>query len=248
MIVRLVDRLALVATIAVFCAALFVLAREFGGVNPRELLARLAAIAPQRIVAAMGLTAASYLLLTGCDYLALRYARHRLSFGDVVFASFTAFALSNNVGFQTLSGGSVRYRLYSRLGVHAAAIGEVVVFCSFAYALGVVTVGGLLALFNSVEFASVLHLSRPLVVAAGAILLAVSLGYLAVAALWRQPIAIGGYRLRPPSLPLALAQVVLASADAMLSAAVMYVLLPADLNFSYGYFLGIYTSRRRPRS
>ena len=146
MMARLIDRLAFVVTAAIFCAAIFVLIREFGGVSLHEVLARLAAMPVQRIAAAAGLTAVSYLLLTGYDYLALRYARHRLPFRDVVFASFTAFALSNNVGFHILSGGSVRYRVYSRLGLNAVAVGEVVAFCSFAYALGVVTVGGLLAL------------------------------------------------------------------------------------------------------
>ena len=241
MIARLADRLAFVATIIVFGAAIFVLMREFGDVSPQEVLARLSAMPARRIAAALGLTAASYLLLTGYDYLALRYARHRLPFCDVMFASFTAFALSNNVGFQILSGGSVRYRIYSRLGLQAAAIGEVVAFCSFAYALGVITIGGVLALYNVGEFAGVLHLPRPLVVVAGMGLLALSFGYVAIAALWRQPIAIRGYRLRPPSLWLAVAQLVLASADALLAASVMYVLLPPDLELSYGYFLGIYT-------
>ncbi len=232
MIARLADRLAFVATIIVFGAAIFVLMREFGDVSPQEVLARLSAMPARRIAAALGLTAASYLLLTGYDYLALRYARHRLPFCDVMFASFTAFALSNNVGFQILSGGSVRYRIYSRLGLQAVAIGEVVAFCSFAYALGVITIGGVLALYNVGEFAGVLHLPRPLVVVAGMGLLALSFGYVAIAALWRQPIAIRGYRLRPPSLSLAVAQLMLASADALLAATVMYVLLPPDLELS----------------
>ena len=241
MIARLIDRLAFVVTAAIFCAAIFVLIREFGGVSLHEVLARLAAMPMQRIAAAAGLTAVSYLLLTGYDYLALSYARHRLPFRDVVFASFTAFTLSNNVGFHILSGGSVRYRVYSRLGLNAVAVGEVVAFCSFAYALGVVTVGGLLALFDADGFASILHLPRLLVMAAGMALLTVSLGYLAIAALWRQPIAVGSYRLRPPSLPLAVAQVVLASVDAVLAAMVMYVLLPSDLGLDFRYFLGVYT-------
>ena len=241
MMARLIDRLAFVVTAAIFCAAIFVLIREFGGVSLHEVLARLAAMPVQRIAAAAGLTAVSYLLLTGYDYLALRYARHRLPFRDVVFASFTAFALSNNVGFHILSGGSVRYRVYSRLGLNAVAIGEVVAFCSFAYALGVMTVGGLLALYNAGGFASMLHLPRALVIAAGMVLLAVGLGYLAIAALWRRPITLWRYRLRPPSLPLAVAQVALASVDAVLAAAVMYVLLPPDLGLDFRHFLGVYT-------
>lgn len=238
---RLIDRLALAATVAIFCAAIIVLVREFSGVSLDAVLASLAAMPPHRIVAAVGLTAASYLLLSGYDYLALRYARHRLAFRDVVFASFTAFALSNNIGFHVLSGGSLRYRVYSRFGLNAVAIGEVIAFLSFAYALGIVTVGGLLALFDADEFVAILHLPRPLVLVVGLALVAISFGYLAIAALWRRPITLGRYRLRPPSFWLAVAQVVLASADAVLAATVMYVLLPADLDLGYRYFLGVYT-------
>jgi uncharacterized membrane protein YbhN (UPF0104 family) len=241
MMARLADRLALVVTGAIFCAAIIVLVREFDGVSLHAVLDRLAAMSPQQIAAAAVLTVASYLLLTGYDILALRYAGHRLPLRDVMFASFTAFALSNNVGFQILSGGSIRYRLYSRLGLNAIAIGEVVAFCTLAYALGIVTVGGVLLLSNPGEFAALLHLPRPLVVALGALLLGVCLGYLAIAALWRRPIALGRYQLRPPSLSLAVAQVALASVDAVLAATVMYVLLPSGMDFSYWYFLGLYT-------
>lgn len=241
MIARLADRLALVAMSAVFCAAIVVLVREFRGVSLHAVLDRLVAMPPQRIAAAAALTAASYLLLTGYDMLALRYVGRRLKLRDVVFASFTAFTLANNVGFHILSGGSIRYRLYSRLGLNAVAIGELLAFCSFAYALGVVTVGGALTLSDPDSFATLLHVPRLLVMASGAVLLAIILGYLAIAALWREPIILGRYHLRPPSLPLALAQVVLASADAVLAATVMYVLLPTDLDLGYRYFLGVYT-------
>ena len=93
---RLVGRLALVTTIVIFCAAIIVLFREFASVSPHDVLARLAALPKRQIFAAIGLTALSYLLLTGYDFLALRYVRRRLRFRDVLFASFTAFAFSNN--------------------------------------------------------------------------------------------------------------------------------------------------------
>src|SRR5271154_6539733 len=103
---RLLDRLAVIATIIIFCAAVVVLIREFAGVSPGEVLARLAALPRRQVYAAVGLTAASYLLLTGYDFLALSYVGRRLAWRDVLFVSFTAFAFSNGIGFQLLSGGS----------------------------------------------------------------------------------------------------------------------------------------------
>ncbi len=237
---RLVDRLVFVATIVIFCAAIVVLVRQFAGVSPRDVLARLAGLPNHQILAAVALTAASYLLLTGYDFLALRYVRRRLRVRDLLFASFTAFAFSNSIGFQLLSGGSMRYRIYSGFGFNAVEIGEVVAFCTFTYALGVITVGGLVALLDPAEVASLLHLPRSVMSALGLALLAFNVAYLAVAAVWRRPVAFGRYRLRPPSFALALAQVVLASIDAVLAGTVMYALLPIDLGITFQSFLGVY--------
>jgi uncharacterized membrane protein YbhN (UPF0104 family) len=237
---RLVDRCATVATIAVFCAAIVILFREFASVSPREVLTRLAALPKRQIFAAVGLTTTSYLLLTGYDFLALHYVRRRLRFRDVLFASFISFAFSNSVGLQFLSGGSMRYRIYSGFGLSIVEIGEIVAFCTFTYALGVVTVGGLVALIDPGEAASLLHLPQSLIPAFGLALLAFGLAYPAVAAVWRKPIALGPYQLRPPSLTLAFSQVVLASVDAILAGTVMYVLLPTDLGITFQSFLDVY--------
>jgi uncharacterized membrane protein YbhN (UPF0104 family) len=234
---KLLDRVAVIATVVIFCAALVVLHREFSSVGPGEVVLRLAQLPASEIY---GLTATSYLLLTGYDFLALRYVARRLRPRDVLFVSFTAFAFSNGIGLQLLSGGSTRYRLYSGFGLAPVEIGEIVAFCTFTYALGVITVGGLVAAFNSAGVAAVTRLPEPLVLAAGVGLLALSIGYLIVAAVWHKPIALGRYRLRPPSLGLAIAQVVLASVDAVLAGSVMYALMPAVFGFTFVSFLNVY--------
>jgi uncharacterized membrane protein YbhN (UPF0104 family) len=71
-------------------------------------------------------------------------------------------------------------------------------------------------------------------------LLGVTLAYFALCALWRKPVAFAGYHLRPPSLPLAIAQVALASIDGLVAGMVIYVLLPDDLGLSYPAFLSVY--------
>jgi uncharacterized membrane protein YbhN (UPF0104 family) len=237
---RLVDRLVILATIVIFCIALAVLYREFAGVSACDVMARLAALPPSRLAVAAGLTAVNYLLLTGYDFLALLYVGRALRLRDVLYISFTSFAFSNSVGFQLLSGGSMRYRIYGRLGLKAVEIGEIVAFCTFTYALGVITVGGAVATFNPASLASLLPLPQWLISAFGLVLLAVSAAYAAGAAIWRKPIAFGSFRLRPPSPALALAQIALASVDAALAGAVLYSLLPAESGTAFWSFLGVY--------
>jgi uncharacterized membrane protein YbhN (UPF0104 family) len=237
---RWLDRLALLAVIVVFCAAIIVLVREFADVSLREVAARLAALPPRQLLAAAALTALSYLLLTGYDFLALRYVRRRLRARDVLFASFTSFAFANNVGVQILSGGSTRYRIYRNLGLGSIEIGAIVFFCTVAYALGVVTVGGLLSLIEAGAVAALLHLPRAVVLMGGCALLGASVAYLLFCALWRRPVAVAGAHLRLPSLKLAIAQVVLASVDAVVVSTVFYALLPEGLAVSYLSFLTVY--------
>lgn len=237
---RLLDRFALFTMVVVFGCAIAVLVHEFSNVSAREFMARLAALPRWQIIVAGGLTAVSYLLLTGYDFLALRYVRRRLCLRDLLFASFTAFALSNNIGVQFISGGSTRYFIYRSYGFSTVEIGAIIVFCTIAYALGVITVGAFLMLLYPLDVANLLHLPRTLVVTGGFALLGVSLSYLALCALWRKPVVFAAYHLLPPSLPLAVAQVVLASIDAVVASTVIYVLLPDDLGLSYQSFLPVY--------
>jgi uncharacterized membrane protein YbhN (UPF0104 family) len=230
----------ILATIVIFCIALAVLYREFVGVSARDVMARLAALPASQLAVAAGLTAVNYLLLTGYDFLALLYVGRALRLRDVLYISFTSFAFSNSVGFQLLSGGSMRYRIYGRLGLKAVEIGEIVAFCTFTYALGVITVGGAVAAFNPASLASLLPLPQWLISVFGLVLLAVTAAYAAGAAIWRKPIVFGSFRLRPPSPALALAQIALASVDAALAGAVLYALLPAESGMAFWSFLGVY--------
>jgi phosphatidylglycerol lysyltransferase len=237
---RIFDHLALFLMAAFFCAAVFLLVQQFSSVSVSDVATHLATLPMRQVLAAAGLTGLSYLVLAGYDFFALRYARRRLPLRDILFASFTAYALSNNVGVQLLSGGSMRYRIYSRFGLNAIEVGAVVVFCATAYTLGVITVGGVLALSDPGAVANMLHVAQTPVVIGGWILVGISLFYLALCALWRHPVAVAGLNLRPPSFPLALAQIAVASTDAVIAGTVVYVLMPASLGIDYQSFLSIY--------
>ncbi len=237
---KIVNRVTLGASLAVFLAAVYVLHRSLERVALADVLARLEALPPLRVAAALALTAASYFVLVGYDYLALHYVQRSLRFRWVAFTSFIAFAISHNVGLALVSGGSVRYRLYSGLGLGVVEIAEVVVFCAVTYSLGIMTVGGITLAAAPTDLAAVLGIPPHVVRGSGAALLGVGLVYLAAAALWRRPLRLGRLVLRMPSLGSGLLQVALASVDLALAGAVVYVLMPPDAAVTYRTFLGIY--------
>jgi uncharacterized membrane protein YbhN (UPF0104 family) len=234
------NRLTLAIALTMFGAALFVLYRELANIRLAEVVDGVVAMPKMRLFGAVALTAVSYLLLTGYDFLALNYARRLLRFPQVLFASFVAFALTNSLGFALVSGGSVRYRIYSGYGLTPVEIGEVVAFCTLSYVLGVTTVGGLMLVFKPVSLASILRLPPQLVLATGIMLLAVSVVYLVVVASRPKPISIGRYRLRLPNIQQGLTQIALASVDQAIAGAVLYVLLPSNAAIDFATFLGIY--------
>jgi uncharacterized membrane protein YbhN (UPF0104 family) len=87
--------------------------------------------------------------------------------------SFMAFSIGNNLGVAALSGGSVRYRLYSANGLPASEIGWIIAFCTLTFALGVMTLSGLSLLFEAGSAATVLHIQRSLGSGVGVAVLAI---------------------------------------------------------------------------
>ena len=56
--------------------------------------------------------------------------------------SFIAYTFSNTLGFALLTGSSVRYQLYSSLGLGTGEVARVILFCSITFFLGLLGWGG----------------------------------------------------------------------------------------------------------
>jgi uncharacterized membrane protein YbhN (UPF0104 family) len=146
--------------VTLFVIALRVLRAELGGTGIEDALAQLEALPAWRIAAALLLTASSFLALTGYDALSLRYVRRPLPYRRIALASFVNYSVSQALGFPLLTGGSVRFRLYSGWGLGAAQVASVMAFASLSVWLGVLLLGGLVLLVGAPrELAVMLHLS-----------------------------------------------------------------------------------------
>ncbi len=220
--------------LALLAVAGFALRRELDDFHLADLSRGLDAIPRGSLWAAAAFTALDYLLLSGYDLLALRYAERKLPVGRVVFASFIAYAFGNNVGLSLLSSGSVRVRLYSQFGLGAADIAKVVAFTAAQLWAGLLPLAGIALLAGAPG-----PLPRPVAIALGAAAIVATLAYLVLAALSREYV-VRGFAFRFPSLPLAIAQVVVSAADWALAAYVLYLLLPAGATIAFPAFLGLF--------
>jgi len=228
------------APLAVFLLAIVALHRLGGEFHLRDVLAEFGAIEPWRVGASIALAAGSYLALTGYESLALRYVGAAMPWRRYGLTAFIAYAVGHNLGAAALSGGAVRYRLYSPLGLGAAQIARLVAFSTLTFALGVAALAGTSLLVHAGEAATLLHASQRASTALGAALLVAVAAYLVGAARrWRPP-AWHGWQLTLPALPIALRQVLVGCIDLLLACATLFVLLPASADVSFVAFAGLY--------
>ena len=202
--------------------ALYHLTRE---VRYEDVRAALAATPPARLLLAVLFTAVSYLALTFYDHAALRYIERPLPYAQSALTAFCAYAVGNIAGFGPLSGGAIRYRAYSRLGLSPEEIARVIAFVTLAFGLGIAALGAL-ALLPIAPMASRLTGLAPLTLRLAALALLLGLIALFVVGRGGRALRIGGIAVRLPGGRVAARQFLVTCLDVAAAASVLYVLLP----------------------
>ena len=237
---QLPRRIVPLVIIAVFVAALWLLHLSLDDSRLHDVLAYIRTLTPVHLAAAILFTLASYLALTGYDVLALRFVRKPLPYGETALTSFISYAFTHSLGFGPLTGGSVRYRLYSLAGLSGLEITAVIVFCGLTFALGSMVIAGLVLAATPAKLAALEGIPSPDVRIAGLLLLLLVAAWIAWTGTGRRRVALGRWVVAPPSAQVTLQQILLSCIEHMLTAAALYQLLPADIGIGYPAFLGIY--------
>ena len=221
-------------------AAVMVTRRAFRHLNLGEVRHALDLLPLWMMVRSFGFAVAGYATLTLYDRLANYWVGSKISYPKIAFTSFCAYALSHNLGFSTLSGGAVRFRLYSNFGLTPLQIAKVVAFCSLSFGLGGISIGGAILLTEpgAVPF---LGDQVPLILLrlVGIVMLGVVAAYV-ISSRVAKTLRVFGRRVELPGFKIAVAQVLVAATDVMLGASVMYWLLPPSPLLDFWRFLAIY--------
>lgn len=225
--------------VLVFAGSLWVIARELRGFEYAEVWAYLSDLPASYVLVALGLTALTFVVLAGYDALALRYVNVDLSTRRIAFSAFIGYAVSQAIGNPILTGGSVRYRLYSLWGLAPREMAKAILFAGASFWLGFFTLGGVAFLVAPIGVADAFDVSIPGSVLGAACLLPVA-AYVGFVVLRDEPVHRWGWTLRVPPLWMLPVQVGLAMGDLLLASSVVFVLLPPEIGISLPYLVAVY--------
>lgn len=181
-----------------------------------------------------------YIALSTYDFLALKYIKRKLEAWKWILVGFIGYAVSNNAGHAIVSGGTVRYRFYTRWRFKGSEIVKMVTFSGFTYLIAcffLTVVGYMLTPENAFGSAQASHITTA-VVALGSLIGLV--GYFLLCAFYKKPLKIGKIELTMPSLKMATAQTLLGSFDIVLASFVLYFCLIPFISIPFDIFIGVF--------
>ena len=209
--------------------ALSVLAlnRILADINYDDLVVAIQDTSWLNIGLALLFTVLSFAALSIYDRQALALVAHKVPFSYVALTSFCAYAVGNIAGFGPLTGGTVRYRFYSPLGVSPEDVARIVGYVTAAFGFGLLFVTGLGLLMADAKLAALVGLPAIAVRVTAIVILAFVGAVFIAAAVGPPQVTVFGHRVAIPG-PGALAlQLAATMSDLIASALVLWVLLPA---------------------
>jgi hypothetical protein len=220
--------------------SIVILVHTLSHLNLAQLRAAIAATSNEQILSACGLAALSYLALTGYDGLALRQLRARVRYGTTALASFASYAVSFTLGFPLITAGTVRYWVYSQVGLTASKVASLTVIAGVTFWLGMALVIGVTLLARSETISAIDHFAPAINFLMGLSVIAALLVYLAWVSAGHRKTRLQGFRLELPGFGLTLGQIALGVIDLCSAAGVLYVLLPTPHHLDFLTFAAIY--------
>ena len=227
-------RIGFALSLVIIVTAAVVLYRMLRTIDVGELFQALKATDPRDVILAGLFVTAGYFTLTFYDLFALRtIGRKDVSYLTAALAGFTSYSIGHNIGASAVTGGAVRYRVYSAHGVSALEVAKICFVAGLTFWLGNATVLGL-GIFYAPEAASSIDQLPPWFNRIlGLVVIAALVAY--VAWVWMRPRVIGrsNWQVTLPGGPLTLLQIVIGIVDLACCAAAMYLLLPDEPHIGF---------------
>ncbi len=204
-----------------------------------DVVTAMRSIAPHRLAWAFFFTAVTYIALASYDMLAQIYGGKVLPYGRTAGIATLSFAFANALGFNAITGGLMRIRLYGREGLSALDAARISAFNLITFWVGLGVAGGLALSLGHLRWPPRAPLWLPSPQIAGLVLSSLVIAYLLACRIWPGRELLSKGRILMPPFRLGLGQAFAGTAEWLASAAVLWVLLPTD-QVGFGGVLGVF--------
>src|SRR5262245_22851851 len=197
------NRIGFLLSAVIIVIAATVLVRILRDIEVAEVIEALRETEARDVALAAVFVAFGYFTLTFYDLFALRtIGRSDIPYRVAALGGFTSYSVGHNVGATVLTGGAVRYRIYSAWGLDAIAVAKVCFIAGLTFWLGNATVLGLGIAYAPQAASNIDQLPAWANRVAAIVTLVVLTSY--VAWVWNKPRVIGraGWQVALPGGPL----------------------------------------------
>src|ERR1700690_735898 len=224
-------RLGIDLSLLIIPLAITTLVRTLRGVDAGVILVALTHIPVQHILLARLCVVAPFCTLTFYDFFALRtIGKKHVPYRIAALSSFTSYSIGHNIGATVFTGGAIRFRIYSDYGLSAVDVAKVCFLSGLTFWLGNTFVLGIGMAWHPWAASAMDQLPPAInrLIALGV------LGAIAAYFVWlslgeeRRELGQNGWKVRLPSAPLTLVQILIGVLDLGFCALAMYLLMPAQ--------------------
>ena len=236
-------RLKIIGTIAsclLFAVSVIVLGFIVKELDAAEIKTAFAAASRRQIALAILCTAASYLVLTGYDAIGFRQLGHKVPYRTTALGSYTSYAVSFTLGFPLITAGTVRYWIYSTIGIGARTIASLTLIAGVTFWLGMGVVLGFCLVWKPTDIAELNRLPVIINRMIGLGILGLIIGYLVWVSVKLRSFSFQGWSMTLPNTKVSLAQLTIGALDVCAAGAALYFLLPQGYGIPYGSFIAAY--------
>ena len=236
-------RIGVVLSLGIIVVAAVVLFHMLRHLDVDGVVAALKATPHRDIAVAAVCVAGGYFTLTFYDWFALRTIEHpEIPYRIAAMSGFTSYAVGHNIGATVFTGGAVRYRIYSAFGLSAIDVAKICFVAGLTFWLGNATVLGLSVTIEPHAATPITQFPGWINRAIALVILAVLFSYIGWVWSASREIGQGEWKVKLPSGPSTLVQIVIGLCDLGFCALAMYMLLPSEPNIGFVTLLVVFVS------
>ncbi len=226
--------------LSIAAVAAWVLVHRIEAIDFDDVLQHLRAVPTPIVIAALLCSAGVYTSVGLYEGIAVRLASGRNLRRQAFRTAVIANPVGRAIGVAMVSGGALRYRMYTPEGLSLRQVGAVVLLVSMPYVFGVGWLIDLSLLLHLEEASRAFQLPFAAVAAFGVLGLAKDVGWLAFVATRTQPIVLRGQSIRLPALRDALVQIAFGLVQISLMTTILYLFMPPELDMKWPAFVAMY--------